>query len=78
MTTRTEKLRQLLAAETCHPMPCCWDGLSAKMIADAGFQWTSLRFRWLLLAMMFYIVGLCPIACRTRHQKIHDGNMPTI
>ncbi|NNE24630.1 MAG: isocitrate lyase/PEP mutase family protein [Rhizobiales bacterium] len=40
MTTRTQKLRQLLAADTCHPMPCCWDGLSAKMIADAGFAFT--------------------------------------
>jgi len=35
-----EKLRQMLAQDTCHVMPCCWDGLSAKMIADAGFAFT--------------------------------------
>ncbi len=40
MTSRTQKLRDLLTADTCHPMPCCWDGLSAKMIADAGFAFT--------------------------------------
>ncbi|MBP90779.1 MAG: hypothetical protein CMJ64_29390 [Planctomycetaceae bacterium] len=28
--------------------------------ADAGFQWTSLRFSWLFLAMVFYIVGMFP------------------
>lgn len=40
MTTRTERLRQLLAQDTCHPMPCCWDALSAKMIEQAGFPFT--------------------------------------
>ena len=35
-----QQLRQLLAKDTCHVMPCCWDGLSAKMIADAGFPFT--------------------------------------
>ena len=40
MTARTQKLRTILAEDTCHPMPCCWDGLSAKMIADAGFAFT--------------------------------------
>ena len=35
-----ETLRQLLAKDTCHVMPCCWDALSAKMIPDAGFPLT--------------------------------------
>ena len=35
--TRVEILRAALAQDTCHAMPCCWDGLSAKMIGDAGF-----------------------------------------
>ena len=30
----------MLVQETCHVMPCCWDGLSAKMIAEAGFPFT--------------------------------------
>ena len=34
------QLRKLLAEDTCHVMPCCWDGLSASMIADAGFGFT--------------------------------------
>ena len=34
------QLKQLLNQDTCHVMPCCWDGLSAKMIADAGFAFT--------------------------------------
>ncbi len=34
------RLRKLLAEDTCHVMPCCWDGLSAKMIGDAGFGFT--------------------------------------
>ena len=34
------RLRRLLDQDTCHVMPCCWDGLSAKMIADAGFAFT--------------------------------------
>ena len=34
------RLRRLLEQDTCHVMPCCWDGLSAKMIADAGFPFT--------------------------------------
>jgi len=40
MSAQTDQLRQLLALDTCHTMPCCWDGLSAKMIADAGFSFT--------------------------------------
>lgn len=35
-----EKLRNLLERDTCHVMPCCWDALSAKMIAQAGFEFT--------------------------------------
>ncbi len=38
--TRTDRLRTLLAQDTCHAMPCCWDGLSAKMIAEAGYPFT--------------------------------------
>jgi 2-methylisocitrate lyase-like PEP mutase family enzyme len=34
------KLKILLAEDTCHVMPCCWDALSAKMIGDAGFGFT--------------------------------------
>ncbi len=34
------RLRDLLAEDTCHVMPCCWDALSAKMIGDAGFGLT--------------------------------------
>jgi len=30
-------LRALLAEETCHVMPCCFDGLSARLIERAGF-----------------------------------------
>lgn len=28
--------------------------------ANAGFQWTSLRFQWLILAAAFYVVGMFP------------------
>ena len=34
------RLKELLAEDTCHVMPCCWDALSAKMIGDAGFGFT--------------------------------------
>ncbi len=34
------RLKKLLAEDTCHVMPCCWDALSAKMIGDAGFDFT--------------------------------------
>jgi 2-methylisocitrate lyase-like PEP mutase family enzyme len=34
------KLRRLLALDTCHAMPCCWDALSAQLIAKAGFAFT--------------------------------------
>jgi 2-methylisocitrate lyase-like PEP mutase family enzyme len=33
-------LREILSEDTCHVMPCCWDGLSAKMIGDAGFRFS--------------------------------------
>jgi len=40
MPTRAERLQAILAEDTCHPMPCCWDALSARMIAEAGFRFT--------------------------------------
>jgi len=40
MSAPTNELRRLLTLDTCHVMPCCWDGLSARMIADAGFPFT--------------------------------------
>jgi 2-methylisocitrate lyase-like PEP mutase family enzyme len=32
-----QRLRQLLAVEGCHVMPCCFDGLSARLVEQAGF-----------------------------------------
>uniref|UniRef100_A0A7S4NZF5 Carboxyvinyl-carboxyphosphonate phosphorylmutase n=1 Tax=Paramoeba aestuarina TaxID=180227 RepID=A0A7S4NZF5_9EUKA len=32
------RLRSLLNDGTCRPVPCCWDGLTAKLIASAGFE----------------------------------------
>lgn len=32
------RLRALLAEPRCHIVPCCFDGLSAKLIADAGHK----------------------------------------
>ncbi len=40
MTGKAAELRALLAEERCHMMPCCWDGLSAKLIGEAGFRFT--------------------------------------
>ncbi len=40
MMKSSEKLRHLLAENRCHPMPCCWDALTAKMIGQAGFRFT--------------------------------------
>ena len=40
MTSTADTLRQLLSKDRCHIMPCCYDGLSAKMIAQAGFPLT--------------------------------------
>jgi len=34
------KLRRLLVQDKCLVMPCCWDALSARMIAQAGFDLT--------------------------------------
>jgi 2-methylisocitrate lyase-like PEP mutase family enzyme len=35
-----DALRALLAEPRCHIMPCCYDGLSARMIERAGFRLT--------------------------------------
>lgn len=40
MPTQAQNLRKLLAEDRCHVMPCCYDGLSAKMIEQAGFALT--------------------------------------
>ena len=40
MTAKAATLRTLLAQDTCHMVPCCWDGMSAKMIGQAGFAFT--------------------------------------
>jgi 2-methylisocitrate lyase-like PEP mutase family enzyme len=40
MTIQTEKLQSLLKSDTCHTLACCWDGLSARMIEQAGFPAT--------------------------------------
>ncbi len=34
------RLRALLERDVCHVMPCCWDGLSARLIEQAGFPLT--------------------------------------
>ena len=34
------RLRALLERDACHVMPCCWDGLSARLIEQAGFPLT--------------------------------------
>jgi 2-methylisocitrate lyase-like PEP mutase family enzyme len=38
--SQAQALREILSEDTCHVMPCCWDGLSAKMIGDAGFRFS--------------------------------------
>jgi 2-methylisocitrate lyase-like PEP mutase family enzyme len=38
--SRAEHLRALLAENTCHVMPCCFDALSARLIEQAGFPLT--------------------------------------
>lgn len=38
--TSTETLRHLLTQDTCHIMPCCFDALSAKLIAQEGYVLT--------------------------------------
>jgi 2-methylisocitrate lyase-like PEP mutase family enzyme len=39
-SSQAQRLREILSEDTCHVMPCCWDGLSAKMIGDAGFRFS--------------------------------------
>ena len=36
----TADLKELLAQNTCHVMPCCFDALSARLIEQAGFPLT--------------------------------------
>ena len=38
MISPAQRLREVLAAPGLHVMPCCFDGLSAKLIAEAGYQ----------------------------------------
>lgn len=38
--TQASKLRVLLAQDKCHVMPCCFDALSAKLIAQEGYELT--------------------------------------
>ena len=39
-TSQAARLRSLLDEPRCHAMPCCWDALSALLIAQAGFPFT--------------------------------------
>ncbi|MDQ2091818.1 isocitrate lyase/PEP mutase family protein [Marimonas arenosa] len=38
--TQAAQLRALLAQDKCHVMPCCFDALSAKLIAQEGYDLT--------------------------------------
>lgn len=38
--TQVAKLRSLLAQDKCHVMPCCFDALSARLIAQEGYDLT--------------------------------------
>ena len=40
MTSPAQRLKRILAGGGCHVMPCCYDGLTAKMIEQAGFSFT--------------------------------------
>jgi 2-methylisocitrate lyase-like PEP mutase family enzyme len=40
LTTPAQRLRLLLGAEGCRLMPCCFDGLSARLVEQAGFGLT--------------------------------------
>ena len=40
MTSRAATLRRLLSEDRCHMVPSCFDALSAKMIGQAGFQFS--------------------------------------
>jgi 2-methylisocitrate lyase-like PEP mutase family enzyme len=37
---QADRLRALLSQETCHPMPCCFDALSALLIAQERYELT--------------------------------------
>jgi 2-methylisocitrate lyase-like PEP mutase family enzyme len=37
---QTQNLRELLKQDRCHVMPCCFDALSAKLIAQEGYALT--------------------------------------
>ncbi|NDW43902.1 oxaloacetate decarboxylase [Ruegeria sp. PrR005] len=37
---QAQKLRSLLAEDRCHVMPCCFDALSARLIAQEGYELT--------------------------------------
>ncbi|SET24755.1 isocitrate lyase/PEP mutase family protein [Oceanicella actignis] len=37
---KADRLRALLAQDTCHLMPCCFDALSGKLIAQEGYALT--------------------------------------
>ncbi len=39
-TSPAARLRSLLDEPRCYAMPCCWDALSALLIAQAGFPFT--------------------------------------
>ncbi|KIT17935.1 isocitrate lyase/PEP mutase family protein [Jannaschia aquimarina] len=39
-TANAARLRALLAQDTCHTMPCCFDALSARLIEQEGFPLT--------------------------------------
>lgn len=40
MDTPAQRLKILLNQDCCHVMPCCYDGITAKMIEQAGFDFT--------------------------------------
>ena len=37
---KSQRLRDLLTQDKCHIMPCCFDALSAKLIAQEGYELT--------------------------------------
>lgn len=40
MNIQARNLRELLQQDCCHIMPCCYDGLTARMIEQEGFPFT--------------------------------------
>ena len=40
MASVSARLRALLTKPGCHMMPCCYDGLSARLVEQAGFPVT--------------------------------------